>query len=58
MAVRPHPIRRRIDAGHAQFIDLRQHVMQTVAGFMEQRDDFIMREKRRLDLAIDRQPVR
>jgi len=35
-------------------IDLRQHVMQAVAGFMEQRDYFVVRKQGRLAYAIDR----
>jgi hypothetical protein len=33
-----------VDARHAQFIDTREHVMQTVAELVEQRDDFVVRE--------------
>src|SRR5471032_3020170 len=42
------------NAGHADLVDLRQHVVQAVAEFVEQRDDFIVREQRRLDHAVDR----
>ena len=36
-----------VDAGHAQFLDLRQQVVQAVAEFMEQGDDFVVGEQRR-----------
>jgi hypothetical protein len=41
------------DARHAQLIDLRQHVVQAMAEFVEQGDHFIVGEQRRLGLAID-----
>ena len=36
-----------VDAGHAAVLDARQQVVQAVAEFVEQRDDFVVREQRR-----------
>ena len=35
-----------VDAGYAQFVDAGQQVVQAVAGFVEQGDDFVVREAR------------
>ncbi|KAF1858236.1 hypothetical protein Lal_00014736 [Lupinus albus] len=40
------------DAGDGQFVHFRQHVVQAVAEFMEQRRHFVVREQRWLQLAV------
>src|SRR3954471_4632760 len=41
-----------VDAGDAELFDAREQMMQAVAEFVEQRDDFVVSEERRLLLAV------
>jgi len=45
LAARPHP-GHAVDSGNAGIGHPRQHVVQSVAEFMEQRSDFVMRQQR------------